>query len=189
MDTFVDRFQLDQKTTVLALVDFQEKMIPAIPAEIATNGVKNATLLAQGARLFNIPILLTEQYPRGLGPTVPELRQVIPDITPIEKVIFSSYRVPEFRQVLERLQLKQVLLCGIEAHICVLQTALDLLNNGYHVFVVADASCSRTQFNWKTSMHMMREAGAVIGSTEIFLFQLLRGSGTDQFKQISRLVK
>jgi nicotinamidase-related amidase len=132
---------------------------------------------------------VTEQYPKGLGKTHSNLRPLLENSPFYEKLSFSCFRQPAFRLELERLHIRDILICGIEAHVCVLQTALDLLENDYRVFVAADAMSSRSSFNYHTGLSLMRDAGAVIGSTETFLFQMLEEAGTDRFKQISKLVK
>jgi nicotinamidase-related amidase len=183
-------FAPDPDRTVLVVIDIQEKLFPAMPAEPLKRSISNACTLIEGCKIFNIPILATEQYPKGLGPTTPEVRRALGDILPIQKMTFSCCREPDFRRAINALGgKKDVILCGIETHVCVLQTALDLLQDDHHVFVAADAVCSRTKLNWQTGLDLMRHAGVTIGTAEIFLFQLLRESGTERFKQISRLVK
>ena len=183
-------FAPDPDRTVLVVIDIQEKLFPAMPAEPLKRSISNACTLIEGCKVFNIPILAAEQYPKGLGPTAPEIRQALGDILPIQKMAFSCCREPGFRRALDHMGDKtDIILSGIETHVCVLQTALDLLLDDYHVFVAADAVCSRTKLNWQTGVDLMRHAGVTIGTTEIFLFQMLRESGTERFKQISRLVK
>ncbi|MCE1253093.1 MAG: isochorismatase family protein [Anaerolineae bacterium] len=184
-----DLLQLSPENSILVLVDFQTRMIPAIPPRIAAEIIRNVRILTEGIKVFKAPVLLTEQYPKGLGATIPELRQVMGDQPAIEKVVFSSYQVEEFKYQLENHKRNNIIIGGIETHVCVLQTVLDLINAGYHVFVAADATCSRTKFNWITGINLMREAGAVVVSTETILFQLLKSAGSEQFKQISKLVK
>jgi nicotinamidase-related amidase len=180
----------DPKHTVLVVIDLQEKLFPAMPEEPLKRTLTNARTLIEGCKVFNVPILATEQYPKGLGPTAPEIHQALGDILPIQKMAFSCTREPDFHRALKALgDKKDIILCGIETHVCVLQTALDLLQDGVHVFVAADAVCSRARLNWQTGLDLMRHAGVVIGTTEIFLFQMLQESGTERFKQISRLVK
>ena len=174
---------------VLLVVDIQEKLIPAMPPAAIESVLKNSTILIQGCQVLNIPVLVTEQYTRGLGKTHAPLMPYLENSPFYEKLTFSSYRQPQFRQELERLHARDVLLCGIETHVCVLQTTLDLLKNDFRVFAAADSMCSRAPFNYQTGIELMRDAGAVIGSTESLLFQLLEEAGTDRFKQISKLVK
>lgn len=186
-DTHV--FRPDPARSVLIVVDAQERVAASMPEDVRQEVIKNIGILIQGAKALNIPIIYTEQYPKGLGPTMPELREMLGDQKAIEKITFSCYDVPEFRKVLEDLKVEDVFLCGMETHVCLYQTALDLIEDDYHVFAVADAMSSRKKMSWKLGINSMREAGALIGSTEMFLFQFLEEAGTDQFKIISRLVR
>lgn len=174
----------------LLVVDIQERLVAGMPGEIGTRVVRNAAILVHTAAEFCLPILVSEQYPRGLGPTMAEIQAALPEgTTPIDKVAFSCCAVPAFQPLLDGIGQRDILICGIEAHVCVLQTALDLLQSGRRVFVVADAMCSRHKYNWRTGLDLMGRAGAVIGTTETFAFALLGGAGTDQFKRIASLVK
>ena len=132
---------------------------------------------------------MTEQYPKGLGPTHPEIKTLIDPFKAYEKIVFSCMRQPDFVADLDKLDIQNLILCGMETHVCIYQTALDLLLQTRHVFLPGDALCSRTFFNHQTGLQLMREAGAFVGSTETFLFQLLGQAGTPAFKQISALVK
>jgi isochorismate hydrolase len=141
-------------------------------------------------REFNLPVLVSEQYPRGLGPTLPQVLACLPDgARPLEKLAFSCCAEPALAAQLAQLAGFDLILCGMETHVCVLQTALDLLAGGRRVFVAADGVCSRTAANRQLGLELMQQAGAVIGSTEIFAFGLLRAAGSDRFKRISKLVK
>ena len=185
----IKKFRIEISRTALVVIDIQEKMIPAMPAQAAAAVLKNSAILIQGCRVFNLPLLLTEQYPKGLGRTHPDLQPLLEKVQPFEKLSFSSFRQAAFRLELERLHIRDILLCGIETHVCVLQTALDLLENDYRVFAAADTMCSRSPFNHQTGLQLMRTAGVIMGSTETFLFQMLEEAGTERFKQISKLVK
>lgn len=174
----------------LLVVDVQERLLSAIPAEVAANVVRNTRILVETAREFSLPVLVSEQYPRGLGPTAAEIQAALPpSCVPTAKIQFSCCAAPEIRPLLEALDQRQIILCGIETHVCVLQTALDLLAAGRRVYLAADATCSRTQRNWQLGLDLMRQAGAVIGSAEMFAFALLGAAGSEQFKRISKLVK
>jgi nicotinamidase-related amidase len=169
------------------VIDLQERLLPAIfEKERVTD---NAARLARGAAILGIPTLATEQYRRGLGPTVPELAQAIASFAPLEKMAFSACGAPAFLAALAQHKVQTALLCGIEAHVCVSQTCLDLLERGTQVFVAADAVSSRTAENWRLGLDRMRQAGAVIVSTEMALFEWLGQAGTDEFRQILPLVK
>lgn len=176
--------------TALLVIDVQERLVPAMPAYVLPAVLRNTCILIETAHEYNLPVFASEQYPRGLGSTVPEIQAVLgEDIRPFEKVSFSCCQAPSLQPVFDQLSGYGFILCGMETHVCVLQTALDLLQRGHPVYVAADAVCSRGKLNWKTGLDLMRQAGAVIGSTEIFAFGLLGEAGTEQFKRISKLVK
>lgn len=180
----------DPADTALLMIDVQERLAAAMPGDVSSRVIRNTSILLQCAREFSLPVLVSEQYPRGLGHTLPEIRAILPpDSAPVEKTSFSCCSVPTFQSQLDRLGSCGILLWGIETHVCVLQTALDLLQSGRRVYVAADAAGSRTKQNWRFGLDLMRRAGAVIGSTEIFAFALLGGAGTETFKRISQLVK
>jgi nicotinamidase-related amidase len=139
---------------------------------------------------LKIPMLVTEQYSKGLGSTLPYLQQKLgKNYKPIEKLEFSCYRNHEFRLTLSQLDKKCIIIAGIEAHVCILQSVLDFISAGYSVHVIADAICSRYKGDWKNSLQFMRSAGAVITTTETVVFQLLQQAGTTEFKQIAPLFK
>ncbi len=172
---------------LLLVVDLQERLMAAMPANVAEQVVRNTCILVETARIFNLPVVVSEQYPKGLGPTAAEIRAALPEETgPIEKLAFSCCKEPAFAPFLTR---PEIILCGAETHVCVLQTALDLLAQGRRVYLAADATCSRAKGNWQRGLDLMHQAGAIIGSTEIFAFGLLGAAGTDHFKRISKLVK
>ncbi|MFO0753734.1 MAG: isochorismatase family protein, partial [Thermodesulfovibrionales bacterium] len=135
------------------------------------------------------PVILTEQYPKGLGPTVSEIREILPSAAPVEKMSFNCCEEPSFMREIKYIERKTLLLAGMEAHICVLQTCLSLLRDGFTVHVIRDAVCSRTKANWETGLAFMHDAGAVITSTETVLFQVLKKAGTEDFKAISQRIK
>ena len=171
----------------LVVVDIQERLLPAIFEKERV--VQNAMRLIQGAAILNVPVFATEQYRKGLGATVAEVAVVVPGFAPLEKLTFSSCGAPGFMEALQAKGVKEVILCGIEAHVCVSQTCLDLLDLKYRVFVVADAVSSRTPENHRCGVERMRAAGAVIVSTEMILFELLERAGTEEFKRMLTLVK
>jgi len=183
----IETQRLQRAQLVLAVVDIQERLLPAIHQKEKV--LANSQRLAQGAGILQVPVIVTEQYRKGLGATVPELAAVIPAFTPREKMKFSACGAVGFVDELRLRGIKQVLLCGIEAHVCVTQTALALLADGFGVYVAADAVSSRTPENCQRGIERMRDSGAVIVSTEMALFELLAEAGTEPFKQIQRLVK
>ena len=173
--------------TALVVIDVQGKLAQLMHNR--TELFKNLRVMIQGTQVLGIPILLTEQYPKGLGPTVPEVSQLLTAIEPIAKNAFSCCGEPAFMSALEPLGRRQILLTGVETHVCVHQTALDLLDAGYEVQVIADAVSSRTAENRHIGLEKMRDAGVVITSTETALFELMKLAEGPQFKQISKLVK
>lgn len=181
----------DRESCALLVIDIQERLCSVMPEPVLPGMLRNTRILIETAREMNIPIVLSEQYPKGLGPTVSEVRAVLPEgQAPITKQVFSCCKEPGFEPVLfEDLAMKSFILCGMETHVCVLQTALDLLQRDRRVYVAADAVISRFKLNWKYGLNVMRQAGAVIGTTELFAFGLLGTSGTDEFKRIQKLIK
>jgi nicotinamidase-related amidase len=173
--------------TVLVAIDFQEKLFPVMDGREKL--LRNVVKLIKGAIVLAIPVIITEQYPKGLGPTIPEIKELLPGIKPIEKVCFSCCDNEAFNQSLEALKRKQVLVAGIEAHICVYQTAVALARAGYEVQVVSDGVASREPENKTVALFRMGAAGISPTSTEMALFELLRVAQGDKFKQISSIVK
>jgi nicotinamidase-related amidase len=171
----------------LVVVDIQERLLPAIFERERL--FQNALRLVKGAAALQIPILVTEQYRKGIGPTVPEVAAAIAEFAPLEKLTFSACAAQGVLGLLQAKAREDIILCGIEAHVCVCQTCLDLLDNGFRVFVAADAIASRTPENHRLALDRMAAAGAVMVSTEMILFELLERAGTDEFKQILSLIK
>ncbi len=180
-------YRLTRAKAGLVVVDIQERLLPAIFERERV--VQNTVRLIQGATILRVPVFATEQYRKGLGATVPEVAAAIPTFAPLEKVTFSACGAAGFIPALEQKKVADAIVCGIEAHVCVSQTCLDLMDKGFRVFVVADAVSSRTPQNCRIGLDRMRAAGAVIVSTEMVLFELLEQAGTAEFKQILALVK
>ncbi|HSD24312.1 MAG TPA: isochorismatase family protein [Solirubrobacterales bacterium] len=175
--------KLDSDRTALVVIDVQEGFRRAIP-DFDRIAKATATLI-EGAEAIGIPVLITEQYPKGLGETVPEVSEHLPaEARPLEKVVFSAAEAEGFD--LEGRD--QALVCGIETHVCVNQTALDLLADGVDVQVAEDAVGSRTEENKRVGLHKMERAGAEITSVETALFELLGRAGTDEFKRVQKLI-
>lgn len=172
----------------LALIDAQEKLCAAMPPEAVPPLLRNLAILLQAARLLQIPMLCSEQYPQGLGPTHPELLAWLEPGSAIPKTCFSCWEAPAFRNRLPS-DRPQIVLAGIEAHICVLQTALDLQAHGRQVFVVEDAVLSRNPQNKANALARLSAAGVVITNTESVVFEWLRVAEGSAFKAISRLVR
>jgi nicotinamidase-related amidase len=171
----------------LIVVDIQERLLPAIHQKERV--VENSVRLIQGAGVLKVPVFATEQYRKGLGATVPEVAAALAGGAPIEKVAFSACGAPGFLDALKARHVSDAILCGIEAHVCVAQTGLDLLDAGLRVFVVADAVSSRTPENHRLGLERLRDCGAALVSTEMVLFELLEEAGTEEFKQILALVR
>jgi nicotinamidase-related amidase len=181
---------LDRERTALVVIDVQERLFPAMDADHREEVMRNIKVLTATARRLNLGTLVTEQYPKGLGHTLQEVKDALPaGVQPVEKVAFSCLGVDAFRSRLTATGARQLLLSGIEAHVCVLMSALDLLAEGYAVHIVADAVTSRSQANWRLAMAQLRQAGAVVTTTETVLFQLLRQADTDDFRELARLIR
>ncbi len=175
------------ENTALILIDVQGKLAGLMHEKEEL--FRNLEILIRGAEALDLPILWLEQYPQGLGPTVPEVAQLLGDRKPIEKTCFSACGNDEFRRQLQNCGRRQLLVAGIETHICVYQTARHLLHEDYHVEVVGDAVSSRTAQSKALGLEKMAGAGAQVSSVEMALFELLEEAGTPQFKTIARLVK
>jgi nicotinamidase-related amidase len=174
---------------VLIVVDVQERLFNAMDAERRDDMVANLKILLGAARRLEVPVLVTEQYPKGLGRTLPELRTLLADTPPFEKTAFSCAGAEGFVDRLRAIGADHVILTGIEAHVCVLLTALDLLKHGLSVSIVADAVCSRRAANLEIGLGQARQAGAVITATETVVFQLLGRADTDAFRELSKLLR
>ncbi|KAA0257955.1 hydrolase [Deferribacter autotrophicus] len=181
-------FTLKRDDAVLVVVDIQEKLVKVMPEKVYEKIKKNVKILLEAAKILNIPVIYTQQYTKGLGETVSELKQYLDD-SHVEKLTFSCCKEQTFLDKLKATGKKSVILTGMEAHICVLQTAIDLIENQYNVFTVADAVCSRLKDNWKFGLEYMRDAGAKITVVETVLFQLLERSDANEFKEVQKLIK
>jgi len=187
--TDIARQPLVADQCALIVVDIQEKLLP--PIFNKDELVKNSGLLLHAANILKMPVVVTTQYAKGLGPVVPEIASLVGNVRSIDKLEFSCFGSNEFRSALKSLpgNRNTVLLCGMEAHICVMQTALGALNEGYLVHVATDAIGSRVRWNWDIAIDRMRAAGGVISTTEMMIYELLRSSGTAQFKQMLPYLK
>ena len=185
----VARRPLEADRCALIVVDIQEKLLPPIFNKESL--IKNSELLIRLAKILSLPVLVTTQYSKGLGPTVSEIASLAGDAASYDKLEFSCFGSDSFRSQVKSLPGSRttLLLCGMETHICVMQTALGALNEGYLVHVASDAVGSRAEWNWKIGLERMRAAGAVISSTEMMMYELLRCSGTPQFKELLPYLK
>ncbi|MDD5711975.1 MAG: hydrolase [Smithellaceae bacterium] len=178
---------LTAEETILVVVDVQGKLAQVMDDKASL--FDNTRRLVQGVHALEIPIIVTEQIPEKLGPTIPEIAAVLPGIRSISKASFSCYGEPAFRKALADLKRRSILIAGIETHVCVYQTVLDLLDAGYKVQVVADAVSSRSARHREIGLEKMREAGAPSTSVEMVLFELLRSADHPQAKKIFGIVK
>ena len=178
---------LSRDTTALLIIDIQEKILKVMqkPDDLINNTLK----LIKGIKVLSLPIFYTEQYPKGLGPTSAILLEELQGLSPIQKMSFSCSGADNFIQRLIDNNIKQVIIAGIESHVCVQQTVMDLLANNFQVDVCADAVSSRKEIDYNTAIERMRNFGAEITTVESVLFELLNVCGTDEFKQVSKIVK
>jgi nicotinamidase-related amidase len=180
---------LEAERCALLVIDIQERLLPPIFQKEQL--VRNAQLLIRAAGMLKIPAIVSTQYAKGLGGTVAEVASLLPETEAIDKNLFSCFGSEVFCTLLKRLpgQRNTLLLCGMESHICVTQTALAALREGYIVHVASDAVSSRTEWNWKIGLERMRAAGAVISSTEMMIYELMRSSGSAGFKEMLPYLK
>ena len=188
MGNIKEKYWLSAENSALLIIDVQEKLAPAMDQDLYQQLVLHTNLLIEGFKAFDLPIIATEQYPRGLGHTVTELNGAI-DQSCVEKVAFSCCGAGNFIEALEKSGAKQVVIVGMETHVCVFQTVIDLLDKGYGVHLVSDAVCSRFKSDYENAISTAARAGAVITTTEMALFQLVKVAGTAEFKTVSKLVR
>lgn len=180
--------RLRREEAALFVVDIQEKLMPFIFERERV--LRNSALLIKAAKVLGLPIVVTEQYPKGLGATLPEIQQALGTFyQPIEKLTFSGCGVQAAREAVQASGCQQWLVIGIETHVCVVQTVLDILEMGLGAHVAADAVSSRTESNYRAGIERMRDAGAVISSAEMAIYEMLREAGMEEFRAILKLVK
>ncbi|MEE9332345.1 MAG: isochorismatase family protein [Methylophilaceae bacterium] len=172
----------------LVIIDVQTRLCNTMQEVDMQAVTKNCSNLVQAARMLEVPVIVTEQYPEGLGETMPEIAQYIGNVQPIAKTAFSAYAVPKFKMQLQR-DKSQIILVGLEAHICVLQTAFDLINQGKQVFVVEDAVISRDPDNKRNAIARLVAAGCIVTNTESVVFEWLGNANHTVFKDVSKLIK
>jgi nicotinamidase-related amidase len=186
----MDKFKMEAANSVFLLIDFQSNLAAAMKKDVYANCEGNVNLIVTSCETMKVPVIVTEQYSKGLGNTVEPVKARLKEqYKPIDKLSFSCWGDPVFQSTFPGLKKKYVMVAGIESHVCVLQSVLDLVAQGYYVHVISDAVCSRFKTDWKTALKYMRDAGAVITTTEIAVFQLLQRAGTPEFKVISPLFK
>ncbi len=184
----VSRFKLEKDKAVLVVVDVQEKLIPSMPQDVYRKTLRSIQFLVEGAKVLRLPVVATEQYPKGLGHTVADLAEACREKL-VEKTSFGCCGEPRFLDTMKELGRPQVIVTGMEAHVCVYQTVLGLLDAGYHVHLVRDAIISRGKEDFQSAVENAARAGATVTTSETVLFQLTGGSTAPEFKAISGLVK
>lgn len=179
--------RIEKENTVAVVIDIQERLLPVMSEKEKV--LKSCTTLIQGLQELNVHLLVTQQYTKGLGETVPEISSIIKDFAPIEKTAFSCYDEPAFVDALEENDATNVIICGIESHVCVLQTAVDLKEAGYQPIVVWDCVSSRFEESKAIALERFRFEGIMVTTCESILFELTRGAKAPEFKAISKLIK
>ena len=188
MSNDLGKFKLDAEKAVLVVIDVQERLVPAMPEDIYLRLRNTVAMLVEVAGLLGLPVVTTEQYPKGIGHTVPELAAACNE-TVIEKVSFGCCGEATFLEALKNTGRTQVLITGMEAHVCVYQTVLGLLEDGYYVHLIRDAICSRNKTDYLAGVANAGQAGAVVTTAETVMFQMLQESTHEQFRAVSKLVK
>ncbi|HHA19232.1 MAG TPA: hydrolase [Methylophaga sp.] len=180
---------LNAQDSLLVIVDVQQRLTAAMPTGVRERVIKQVKVLLTAAKVLAVPVVVTEQYPKGLGPTEPELMSMLEESsTIIEKTSFSCMKIAEFCTKLDKSACKQVILTGMESHICILQTALDLQAQGYQVYVVEDAVSSRSKANQYNSLQRLRHAGVIITNVESVIFEWLGDAQHPEFKTLAKLL-
>ena len=188
MSNDLGKFKLDAEKAVLLVIDVQERLVPAMPEDVYLRLRNTVAMLVEVAGLLGLPVVTTEQYPKGIGHTVPELAAACNE-TVIEKVSFGCCGEATFLEALKNTGRTQVLITGMEAHVCVYQTVLGLLEDGYYVHLIRDAICSRNKMDYLAGVANAGQAGAVVTTAETVMFQMLQESTHEQFRAVSKLVK
>lgn len=184
-----NKFLLEPERAVLVVIDVQDKLCAAMDEEVLRQLTRNAGILLESAIELAVPVIFTEQYSKGLGPTLPVLKERAPAAPCHEKLTFSCCGNEAFVRQLKESGRTQIIVCGMETHVCVLQTVIGLLDDGFEVHVVKDAVMSRSGDNRQTALEAMALAGAVPTCTESVVFQLLKIAGSESFRKLSKLVK
>jgi len=182
-------YYISPKDSMLLVIDIQEKLLKAMKDDEKEKIIRNSIILSKTAKELTMPIIASEQYKKGLGETIASVSDAIGDAPILEKMHFDCCKDDSINSSLSSLNKNTVVICGIESHVCVLQTALNLMNQGKNVVIAYDAVASRRKADWQTAMDTLREAGAVIYPTESIVFMLLEVAGTPQFKAIAPLIK
>jgi nicotinamidase-related amidase len=183
---------LSKERAALLVIDIQDRLAAAMPEATRTSVIRNTNVLVEAAKRFGIPIVVSQQYPKGLGQTVSAIEDGLRDAPAVhrfDKVDFSAAACPEFAALAPTLKRDQWIVTGMESHVCVYQSVRGLVDRGYQAHVVADAVASRTEENWQIGLNLAERAGGIVTSTEVVVFDLLGKAGTDDFKTLSKLIK
>jgi nicotinamidase-related amidase len=183
---------LAKHRAALLVVDIQERLAPAMPPAVLEQVVKNTRILIESARRLAMPIVVSQQYPKGLGATLPAIEDALAGAEHVhrfDKLEFSAVDCADFAQLAPQLGRDQWIVCGMETHVCVYQTVRGLVQRGYQAHACADAVSSRTKTSWRTGLGLVERAGGIVTTTEATVFDLLQRAGTDDFKALSKLVK
>jgi nicotinamidase-related amidase len=183
---------ISRDRAALLVVDIQERLAAAMPEEARAQVIRNTAVLIEGAKRFGLPIVVSQQYPKGLGTTVSPIEDGLRDAANVhrfDKLDISVTQSPEFGALAPALRRDQWIVTGMEAHVCVYQSARGLLERGYQAHVVADAVSSRTEENWQIGLNLAERAGGIVTSTEVVVFDLLGRAGSEDFKSLSKLIK
>ena len=183
---------LSRSRAALIVVDIQDRLLPAMPEAALADVMRNSAILIAAAAQLGLPIVVSQQYPKGLGVTARPIEDALaraPDVHRFDKLEFSAAAAPAFAALAPGLGRDQWIVCGMESHVCVYQTTRDLVARGWAVHVCADAVCSRTAANRELGLGLMARAGAIVSSTEACVFDLLGRAGSDEFRALSRVIK
>ena len=178
---------IDKENAGLLVIDVQEKLMEVMGQKQRV--IDNIIRLLHLSKIFHLPVILTEQYRKWLGPTLPEIVETLPSYDPISKMHFNCCDVDAFNDRLESGNSKNIIVTGVESHICVFQTCVSILEKGYNIHVPQDAVDSRTDENWRVGLRLMEKAGAVITSTEAVIYQILKEAGTKEFKRMLKIIR
>lgn len=182
----MNKFKISRDNTLILIIDVQDRLASIM--KYKDKLVKNANILLETSRLMDLPVVVTEQYPKGLGSTLKELDLSNTNHKVFEKIKYSAY-VDDIKDHIDKLKPRNIVVLGMETHICVFQTARDLVNEGYNVLLPIDGVCSRTKENYRNGLDLIRSLGGVVSNTETIAFDLLETAGTEEFKVISKLIK
>jgi nicotinamidase-related amidase len=185
----MENFIINRNDAFLMLIDIQDRLFHAMTPQVQKMLKKNCNILLEAAAEFNIPVIVTEQYRKGLGETIPELAESCSEAPNFDKLYFDSMKDEEINKYVTSTEKKTAILTGIESHICVFQTALTLLSSGYRVFIAKDAVGSRRKGDWTAAMNSLASAGAAVYPTETIAFMIIEKAGTPQFKALSPLFR